>query len=78
MSTLNIAPWQFGITTVHHVFLAALTIGLAFIAADLRDLIRHVTARTPFAHHDVSAPATISATLPVSTNRHDLDDQARQ
>ena len=33
METLNIARWQFGITTVYHFFFVPLTIGLAFIVA---------------------------------------------
>ena len=33
MDTLNIARWQFGITTVYHFFFVPLTIGLAFIVA---------------------------------------------
>ena len=30
MDTLNIARWQFGITTVYHFFFVPLTIGLAW------------------------------------------------
>ncbi len=33
MDTLNIARWQFGITTVYHFFFVPLTIGLAFVVA---------------------------------------------
>ncbi len=33
MDTLNLARWQFGITTVYHYFFVPLTIGLAFIVA---------------------------------------------
>jgi len=33
VDTLNIARWQFGITTVYHFFFVPLTIGLAFVVA---------------------------------------------
>ena len=33
MDTLDIARWQFGITTVYHFFFVPLTIGLAFVVA---------------------------------------------
>jgi len=33
VETLNIARWQFGITTVYHFFFVPLTIGLAFVVA---------------------------------------------
>ncbi|MEO5901360.1 MAG: cytochrome ubiquinol oxidase subunit I [Ilumatobacteraceae bacterium] len=33
MDTLNIARWQFGITTVYHFFFVPMTIGLAFMVA---------------------------------------------
>jgi cytochrome d ubiquinol oxidase subunit I len=35
MSTLDIARWQFGITTVYHFLFVPLTIGLAFLVAGL-------------------------------------------
>ena len=33
MDTLNVARWQFGITTVYHFLFVPLTIGLAFVVA---------------------------------------------
>ena len=36
MDSLNIARWQFGITTVYHFFFVPITIGMAFLVAGLQ------------------------------------------
>ena len=36
MDTLDLARWQFGITTVYHFLFVPLTIGLAFLVAGLQ------------------------------------------
>ena len=44
MDPLDLARWQFGITTVYHFFFVPITIGLAFMVAGFLTvfIVRHV------------------------------------